>query len=60
MNNTKIALVTGGNKGIGFEVVRQMARLGFRVFLAARNVNAGRAAAEKLNGDGTVTFLELD
>ena len=56
----RIALVTGANKGIGFEVVRQLARKRFRVFLSARNVKAGQAAAEKLREDGDVTFLQMD
>ena len=60
MKNQKTALVTGANKGIGFEVVRQLARQGFRVFLGARNAGAGRAAAEKLRSEGDITFLEID
>jgi NAD(P)-dependent dehydrogenase (short-subunit alcohol dehydrogenase family) len=60
MRNAKTALVTGANKGIGFEVARELARMGLRVFLGARNVQAGRAAAEKLKADGDVAFLEID
>jgi NAD(P)-dependent dehydrogenase (short-subunit alcohol dehydrogenase family) len=60
MRNQRTALVTGANKGIGFEVVRELARLGLRVFLGARNAKAGRAAAEKLKSEGDVVFLEID
>jgi NAD(P)-dependent dehydrogenase (short-subunit alcohol dehydrogenase family) len=60
MRNQKTALVTGANKGIGFEVARQLARQGFRVFLGARNEKAGGTAAEKLREEGDVIFLKID
>ncbi|HEY8836054.1 MAG TPA: SDR family oxidoreductase [Chthoniobacterales bacterium] len=60
MRNQKTALVTGANKGIGFEVARQLARQGFRVFLGVRNAKAGREAAEKLKSEGDIVFLEID
>jgi len=61
----RIALVTGANKGIGFEVARDLARKGFHVFLGARDTGAGEAAAEKLRKEGEedygeITFLKID
>lgn len=54
----KVALVTGAYKGIGLEVVRQLAARGVRVFLTARQRGAGEKAAASIKGD--VHFLPLD
>jgi NAD(P)-dependent dehydrogenase (short-subunit alcohol dehydrogenase family) len=57
----RIALVTGANKGIGFEIARQLSRRGMTVYVAARDRGRGSAAAEKLHGDGLAArFIELD
>jgi len=57
----RLALVTGGNKGIGREVVRQLAAAGLRVWLAARDPAKGEAAAVEFRQQGhDVQFIRLD
>lgn len=57
----RIALVTGGNRGIGFETCRQLGRKGLRVILAARNAAAGERAAGILKSESLeVEFRLLD
>ncbi len=48
MENGRIALVSGGNRGIGLEICRQLAERGYTVVLGSRDEGKGRAAAEEL------------
>jgi NAD(P)-dependent dehydrogenase (short-subunit alcohol dehydrogenase family) len=60
-NAKKVALITGANKGLGFEMARQLAQAGVTVILAARDSQKGEAAAQKLQGEGLdIHFLKLD
>jgi NAD(P)-dependent dehydrogenase (short-subunit alcohol dehydrogenase family) len=57
----KTALITGANKGIGYEVACELAGKGFHVFVGARNRDAGRKAVEQIaKKGGKATFLEID
>ncbi|XP_050386409.1 (+)-neomenthol dehydrogenase-like [Argentina anserina] len=59
----RYAVVTGSNKGIGFETVRQLASKGFTVVLTARDEKRGLKAVEKLKESGfssQVVFHQLD
>jgi (+)-neomenthol dehydrogenase len=56
-----IAVVTGGNRGIGFEICRQLAERGARVVLTARKPAAGQTAVKKLAAQAlAAAFHPLD
>jgi NAD(P)-dependent dehydrogenase (short-subunit alcohol dehydrogenase family) len=60
-NAKRVALITGANKGLGFEMARQLGQAGVAVVMAARDSQKGEAAAAQLRGEGLdVHFLKLD
>ncbi len=58
MSDQPVALITGGNRGLGRETARQLAAQGYYVLLGARDLAAGRAIAAGL--EGSVEAIELD
>ena len=54
----RIALVTGTNRGLGFETCRQLAQLGLTVILSARDLTKGEVAAKQLIERGLDVILE--
>ncbi len=55
----RVALVSGGNRGIGLEICRQLAAQNYTVVLGARNEEAGQEAANKLEGDARAHQLDV-
>jgi NAD(P)-dependent dehydrogenase (short-subunit alcohol dehydrogenase family) len=52
MENQKIALITGANRGIGFETAKQLGEQGVTVILTARNLDVANESADKLKQQG--------
>lgn len=58
----KVALITGANKGIGFETAKQLLQKGFYVYLGSRNLESGLKAVKQLKSEGLINTeaVQLD
>ncbi len=56
----KNVLITGANKGIGFETAKQMAELGYYVYLGSRDINKGIEAVSKLKEVGLTNVIPIE
>lgn len=60
-NDNKVAIVTGANRGIGFETCRQLSQLGITTILTSRDETKGRQAVDSLKEEGSdLLFHQLD
>ena len=59
MNQSKIALITGANRGIGLEICRQLARQDYRVILTSRSADKGESAVQQLAQEGLTVDAHL-
>ena len=59
MENGRVALVSGGNRGIGLEICRQLAEGGLTAVMGSRDEENGRRAAEGLQGNVVVRQLDV-
>lgn len=51
MNRNRIVLITGGNKGLGYESARRLLEMGYKVYIGSRNEERGKNAVEKLGAE---------
>lgn len=58
--DTHVAIVTGGNRGIGHEICKELSKAGCNVVLTSRNEEEGRRAVAKLHHHDKVTYRRLD
>jgi NAD(P)-dependent dehydrogenase (short-subunit alcohol dehydrogenase family) len=55
-----VAIVTGGNRGIGYEICKELSGAGCHVVLTSRNEEDGRQALAKLYAHDNIAYHRLD
>src|SRR6202041_1240437 len=59
MQNKPVALVTGANQGIGFQIAKDLVAHGFTVLVGSRNFERGEAAAKQIGPDARAVQLDV-
>lgn len=59
MPNERIALVTGANQGVGFQVAKELAANGVTVFLGSRDLERGKDAAKQIGSGATAIQIDV-
>ena len=59
MNEKPVALITGGNKGIGLQIAKDLSAHGFTVLVGSRNLELGVTAAKSVGGDARAVQLDV-
>jgi NAD(P)-dependent dehydrogenase (short-subunit alcohol dehydrogenase family) len=59
MNDKPVALITGANQGIGFQIAKELVSHGFTVLVGSRNVERGEAAATKIGPEAHALQLDV-
>lgn len=58
-NSNKVALVTGANTGVGFQIAKALAESGYTVYIGARNLEKGKAAADAIGSNSKSIQLDI-
>ena len=59
MQNQRVALVTGANKGIGFQIAKDLAAHGLTVLVGSRHIENGETAAKSIGADAHAIQLDV-
>jgi NAD(P)-dependent dehydrogenase (short-subunit alcohol dehydrogenase family) len=59
MNDSRVALITGANKGIGLQIAKDLAAHGLTVLVGSRNLENGETAANSIDGDAHAVQLDV-